>query len=319
MKHLLGSRRSRTIAVTLAATTFGLTALAAAATWILSGDIGTHDPGIYKEGNTWWLGETSNNNGISLKWSSDGHAWHQGVPIFTNGVSWWGQYNGNTKNTWATEFARFGSTTLCYYSVSTFGSKKSAIGLATASSMSQGNWVDKGAVITSDNNSPYNAIDANFTVDASGNPWVVFGSWNNGIYITRVSTSTFKPTGSMTNIAKAGGGIEAPTIVRNGSYYYLFVSKGTCCSGAGSTYHIDYGRSGSITGPYLDKNGVNMLSGGGTTLDTGGGQWKFPGGQSVLNNGGSWVLARHEKDANNNYFPVLFINDLYWVNGWPSY
>lgn len=310
--------RSRIFTGSILVGVASLAAVAAASVWALSGDISVHDPGIYKEGTTWWMGQTYD-TGIGVKYSSDGHNWTQGVPIFGNGLAWWGAYNGNTKSTWAAEFARFNNKTLCYYSVSTFGSRVSAIGLATATTMQQGNWVDQGAIITSNSGSNFNAIDPSFVVDASGNPWLTFGSWNTGIYITRVSTTTFKPTGSWTRIASASGGIEAPTIVRNGSYYYLFVSKGTCCDGANSTYHIEYGRSSSITGPYLDKNGVNMLSGGGTTLDAGGTQWKFPGGQSIINNGGSWVIARHEKDAYNNYYPVLFINDLYWSNGWPTY
>ena len=292
---------------------------AAAAVWNLSGSVGTHDPGIAKQGNTWWIAETSDSKGIKVKWSHDGHAWFQSRPVFPQGLSWWHPYNGKTAMTWAGEFSTFKGKSLLFYSISTLGSKKSAIGLATASSIARGDWVDKGIVIASDNDSPYNAIDPNFVVDAAGNPWLAFGSWNNGIYITRVDASTLKPIGFPVNLAKIEGGIEAPTIVRNGNYYYLFVSKGTCCDGAKSTYHIDYGRSPDITGPYLDKNGVDMMKGGGTTLDAGSQRWKFPGGQSIVKDNNRWVMARHEKDASNNYNPVLFINDLYWKDGWPGF
>ena len=99
-----------------------------------------------------------------------------------------------------------------------------------------------------------------------------------------------KPRLERLDMAADSSGIENPFIMKNGSYYYLFVSKGTCCSGANSTYHISYGRSTSVTGPYLDKNGVDMVNGGGTTLDAGGGRYIAPGGESVSNG----ALARHD-------------------------
>ena len=70
-----------------------------------------------------------------------------------------------------------------------------------------------------------------------------------------------------------------------------------------------------MTGPYLDTNGVNMLNGGGTILDSGSARYIAPGGESVSNG----AIVRHELDSQNNYIPILFINDLYFVNGWPSY
>ena len=289
-----------------------------AAVWSLSGDLNSHDPAIYKEGSTWWIARTWA-AGIGMAWSSDGHAWNTGTPIFQGGLSWWHQYNGNSAWTWAPSLVDYNGHSLCYYAVSTFGSQKSAIGLATATTIATGNWSDQGAIITSASGNTYNAIDPCFTVDSGNNPWLSFGSWNNGIFLTKLSTSTFKPTGTWYNIANNSKGIENSQIVYRSPYYYLFCSVGTCCNGASSTYHIVYGRSTSITGPYVDKNGVAMLSGGGTTLDAGSSRFIAPGGESVLNYGSGWVCARHELDAQNNYATVLFINDLNWSGGWPTY
>jgi arabinan endo-1,5-alpha-L-arabinosidase len=286
--------------------------------WTLSGDLNCHDPAIFKEGGTWWIGRTWG-AGIGIDHSTDGHAWTSGGPIYSGGLAWWHQYNGTTAWTWAPSLVNYNGRALCFYAVSTFGSQHSAIGLTTASSIAAGNWTDQGAVITSQSGNNYNAIDPCFATDASGSPWLSFGSWWTGIYLTKLSTSTFKPTGSWYHLANNSAGIENSQIVYQGGQYYLFASVGTCCNGASSTYHIVYGRSNSITGPYLDKNGTDMLNGGGTTLDAGGGRFIAPGGESIFNNGGNWVCARHELDSQNNYATVLFINDLYWVNGWPSY
>lgn len=285
-----------------------------AATWTLTGALTTHDPDIYKEGSTWWIVETSD-TGVGVKYSADGKAWTQGVSIFGSGLSWWKTYNGSTAGIWAPDIKVWNGKAILYYAVSTFGSQKSAIGLATATSIATGDWVDKGAVLTSASGDDFNAIDPNFFVDSAGQPWLTYGSFWTGIYTTRVDSSTLKPTGSRYRLAYDSTGIENGFIMKNGSYYYLFVSKGSCCAGASSTYHISYGRSTSVTGPYLDKNGVDMVSGGGTTLDAGGSRYIAPGGQSY-NNG---VMARHELDSQNSYNPVLFISDLTFSNGWPTY
>jgi arabinan endo-1,5-alpha-L-arabinosidase len=294
-----------------------LVTIAYASFWQLWGELVTHDPTIYKEGSLWWIAETSD-SGIGIKYSPNGHTWTQGIPIYGDGLSWWKSYNGNSDSTWAGDIHDWNGRAICFYAVSTFGSQNSAIGLTTASSIIKGNWSDKGAVLTSDNSTPYNAIDPNFVVDESGLPWLAFGSWWQGIFITRLDPTTLRPIGKKYNIAEDDQGIEGSYIVTRDGFYYLFVSKGTCCSGAESTYHICYGRSKSITGPYLDQGGRNMLYKGGDTLYSGNTRYIAPGGQSLYNNNGDWVIAGHELDSRNDYVPVLFINDLYWVDGWPS-
>ncbi len=98
-------------------------------------------------------------------------------------------------------------------------------------------------------------------------------------------------------------------------YYYLFASIGVCCQGVNSTYQIIYGRSASISGPFVDKNGTSMAN----ILDSGNSRWKGPGGQDIYKNGSNYVIARNAYDANNNRSPTLLISDLYFNNGWPSY
>jgi arabinan endo-1,5-alpha-L-arabinosidase len=105
-------------------------------------------------------------------------------------------------------------------------------------------------------------------------------------------------------------------VFRNG-FYYLFVSTGVCCQGVNSTYQIRVGRATSITGPYLDKAGTDLRSGGGTLFDGGNARWIGPGGQDLY---GTGVLVRHAYDANDNGNAKLLINTLSWTSdGWPSY
>ena len=111
-----------------------------------------------------------------------------------------------------------------------------------------------------------------------------------------------KPTGNLYSIASRpnnGGAVEAPTIVYRNGYYYLFASFDSLPPGVNSTYKIAYGRSTSITGPYVDKNGTSMLNGGGTIMDSGNAVWKGPGHQDVYNN----LIIRHAYDATDNGTP----------------
>jgi arabinan endo-1,5-alpha-L-arabinosidase len=41
------------------------------------------------------------------------------------------------------------------------------------------------------------------------------------------------------------------------------VSFDYCCKAAASTYNIRVGRSTNVAGPYVDRDGKNLMSGGG--------------------------------------------------------
>lgn len=290
---------------------------ASAANWSLTGDIGVHDPSIIKEGSAWYTFSTG--QGIQvLKSDSAGKSWARVPQIFLSPPSWWKTYvpNQKTNDVWAPDIHNYNGKVWLYYSISSFGKNTSAIGLASATSVGAGKWADNGLVLRTTSANDYNAIDPNLVIDASGNPWLAFGSFWSGLKIVKLSKTTMKPTGSMTSIAKRSAGIEAPSIIYRNGYYHLFASIDKCCSGVNSTYKIIYGRSTSITGPYVDKSGKRLLDGGGTVLDAGNTRWKGPGGQDV----GDGVIARHAYDATDNGNPKLLINDLNWTSdNWPTY
>ena len=285
--------------------------------WPLTGNLGTHDPTLINENGTWWEFQTG--AGIYGKVSRNGGLQWDPLPsVLPNGLSWWRTYVPGQAgiDVWAPDVKVYNGRTYMYYSVSTFGSKVSLIGLISASSIAAGDWRDDGLVIRTTASNDYNAIDPDLAIDANGAPWLSFGSWNSGIKLTRLG-SNMKPTGSLFSIASRGGGIEAPSIVLRNGYYYLFVSTGLCCQGVNSTYQIRYGRSTSITGPYTDRSGVSTMNGGGTLLDGGNDRWRGPGGQDVA---GTNVIVRHAYDAQNNGNATLLISNLNWdSDGWPRY
>jgi arabinan endo-1,5-alpha-L-arabinosidase len=77
------------------------------------------------------------------------------------------------------------------------------------------------------------------------------------------------------------------------------------------------GRSTSVTGPYIDRNGTAMTSGGGTQILAGQGNIHGPGGQDVLTDGSSDILVYHYYA--NNGAALLGLNTLPFDSaGWPS-
>lgn len=292
--------------------------------WDIAGDPMLHDPSLVKEGNTWWAFGTgeADGNGLRVLYSTNGTNWDVAPTIFPQPLNWWSNYVPNhTSAQWAPDVKYYNGRYWVYYSVSSFGTNNSLIGLLSTDSISSGSWRDDGLVIRSTNGNDYNAIDGDLVIDANGDPWLSFGSFWSGIKLTRLDNNTMKPTGQIFSIAARpltpNNPIEAPSITYNNGFYYLFVSFDKCCQGEDSTYKIAYGRSRNITGPYYDKNGIKMLDGGGTILDAGNNKWIGPGGQDVYNNN---ILVRHAYNADNNGLPRLLISDLYWDrNGWPRY
>ncbi|KUI99140.1 RICIN domain-containing protein [Vibrio sp. MEBiC08052] len=285
--------------------------------WPLSGNLGTHDPTIAYENGTWWEFQTG--KGIYGKVSDNGLDWNPRPSVFPNGLRWWYTYVPGLKNddVWAPDVKHYNGRVWLYYAVSTFGSRVSAIGLASASSLATGDWQDHGMVIHTTAANNYNAIDPDLVIDKDGDPWLTFGSFGSGIKLIRLNPITMKPIGDLSSLASRSGGIEAPSIVYRRGYYYLFVSTGRCCRGVDSTYQIRYGRATDITGPYLDKSGKDMMKGGGTLLDGGSNRWIGPGGQDIANTD---VIVRHAYDATDGGNAKLLISTLNWdSNGWPRY
>jgi len=286
--------------------------------WPLTGSVDVHDPAIIKAGGAYYVFGTG--IGIQIKRSYDGLSWSNIGSVFNYAYSpsWARQYvPSRESNIWAPDVSYYNGKYYLFYSVSSFGDNTSVIGLATTNNIS-GNWQDQGMVIRSTAANNYNCIDPNMVVDRSGRVWLAFGSWWSGIKLIELDPATMKPKSGATLHSLAtrpSQAIEAPFIVYKNGYYYLFASIDHCCQKANSDYKIIYGRASDITGPYYDKSGASMMSGGGTLFDTGNGRWRGPGGQSLL---GTSAIAHHAYDAYNNGAATLMIKNLYWdSNGWP--
>ncbi len=112
--------------------------------------------------------------------------------------------------------------------------------------------------------------------------------------------------------------IEAPCLFESHGWYYLFVNWGLYCRGVNSTYEIRIGRSANITGPYLDKDGVDLLQGGGSLFLETDGRYIGPGHAGVYSEGRTNWLSYHFYDGQNSGLATLRLRRLGWsTNGWP--
>jgi len=283
----------------------------------VTGDTGVHDPSIVKTPAGGYLVAYTGDN-LRLKTSPDRTAFRDAGAVFPNGASWTTAYTGGSRSLWAPDISYRNGRYYLYYSASTFGSNHSAIFLATSTTGASGSWMNQGLVIESGSGNDYNAIDPNLVVDAQGGWWLSFGSFWSGIKLIALNASTGKRSdGTVRALAGRGGGaIEAPTLVRHGSYYYLWVSFDFCCRGAASTYRIMVGRSTSVTGPFVDRNGTALTAGGGTQVLASHGAIHGPGHQAVLADADGDVLVYHYYADNGA--PYLGINLIgYDAAGWP--
>lgn len=191
----------------------------------------------------------------------------------------------------APDVSLIGNTYYLFYSVSTFGSQSSAIGLARSSSMDIGTWTDLGATgVSSDKTKRFNAIDPNL-ISVNGTYHMTFGSFWDGIYQVQMNSppTSVKSGVQPTQILhyNGDGAMEGPAVLRYGEYYYLFFSKGQCCGldksrpAAGKEYRIMVCRSRVSTGGFVDKSGRACTNGGGTVVLESH-KWVYgPGGQGV--------------------------------------
>ncbi|KQY23646.1 arabinan endo-1,5-alpha-L-arabinosidase [Cellulomonas sp. Root485] len=280
----------------------------------MTGATWAHDPTVVKRPDGSYLVATTG-RGIPLKTSSDRTAWSDVGSAFPNGTPWTSSYT--TGDLWAPDLSYRNGQYYLYYSASTFGSMNSAIFLATSPSGNAGTWTNRGLVVSTTSSSNYNAIDPDLVVDEQGRWFLSFGSWWSGLKVIAIDPATGLRSGSsMTSVASRSGGIEAPDIYYRGGYYYLFASFDNCCKGAASTYRIMVGRSTSVTGPYVDRAGTAMTSGGGTQILAGHGSIHGPGHSATLTDGDGTILFYHYyTDAGDSR---LGINRLSWDSaGWP--
>jgi arabinan endo-1,5-alpha-L-arabinosidase len=219
---------------------------------------------------------------------------------------------------WAPDVTYFKGTYLLYYAFSTWGDADAGIGVAT-SDKPEGPFTDKGKLISSKEIKVNNSIDPFLAVEKD-KLYLIWGSFN-GIFGIPLSPDGTKLAGDKFQIA--GNDFEGSYIYKKDGFYYFFGSNGSCCEGAASTYHVLMGRSKSLMGPYVDKEGKPLMSGGGTMFLHADGKGVFAGtghnGDIVQDDAGTyWIVYHAFKKADADRGRVFMLDRVDWVDGWPK-
>jgi len=84
-----------------------------------------------------------------------------------------------------------------------------------------------------------------------------------------------------------------------------------------STYKIMVGRSKSVTGPYVDKDGKPMLEGGGSLVLGGNEDWVALGHNAAYSFDDKDYLVFHAYETADNGLQKLRILPIRWEDDWP--
>lgn len=195
----------------------------------------------------------------------------------------------------------------------------------------------------------WNAIDPNFVIDDQDQPWLVWGSFWDGIQLVRLDTAMHvvegekprtiarrynldsqdakaslpinpNPPKNPTSDYAGPNAIEAPFIFKHDGWYYLFVSWDYCCQGSKSNYRVAVGRSKTVDGPYLDSKGIDMRYGGGNLfLEGDKKEYEAAGHCAAYTFEGQDIFICHGYSVAQNGASVLVQRPIRWTSdGWPT-
>ncbi len=284
-----------------------------------------HDPSMIRFEDGYALMSTNNN--LQLWTSEDAYTWQNHKSTVSGVPQWAYTYAPKTEGIWAPDIFYMNGEYRVYYCVSEFGARNSAIGYQATTSIVPGStgygWKDHGHVFhTKQGTDKYNAIDADVVRDTEGNYWMAFGSFGLGIQLIKLDATTgYQASDDKTvyNIARrtssaSGGAEEGPSLIEHGGQYFLFTAWDKCCMQGNdieqTTYKTAYGRADKVTGPYVDRAGYNMATGGGTILLERYGRYVGPGGGEAFQDLNRVRFVHHYYDLNGDKYNHIHIRDV---------
>jgi arabinan endo-1,5-alpha-L-arabinosidase len=274
------------------------------------------DPTIIKaEDGNFYLYATEDTRNVPIYKSKDLINWQFVGTAFTDNTRPSFEPNGGI---WAPDINYVNGKYVLYYSMSVWGGEWTCgIGVAVADKP-EGPFVDKGKLFRSNEINVQNSIDQ-FYIEEDGKKYLFWGSFR-GIYAIELANDGLSLKEGAEKVQIAGTAFEGAYIHKKGEYYYFFASTGTCCEGVNSTYKLVVGRSKSLLGPYVDKEGKDMMQNGHTIVINSNSKFVGNGHNSEIvqdKDGNDWVFY-HGIDKAKPQGRVLLMDQMKWdANKWP--
>ncbi len=286
--------------------------------------------------------------GLETWWLED-EEWVPGQCLLIEKPAWTREYTpGNGGAYWAPTFGA--DANQIYYTASNMSDEEGGcLGLLEGEGQPPTmRWIDIGQPIacfydSDPGDGPTTGLDPAYFESAGGDPYLVFGGGE--IYVADLDPETGlirgDPVWSEDNPSyhlvaswknqdpiddsEESPWMEAPFIYESDGAYFLFVNLGACCSGLQSTYEIHVGRSDQPTGPFLDRDGVDLKDGGRTLfLDREGDRlendrYLGPGHTGIAElPDGRKAFTFHFYDRDNNGSAWIGATELVMEDGWPK-
>jgi hypothetical protein len=170
-------------------------------------------------------------------------------------------------------------------------------------------WEEGGVVASSDGVEDCNAIDPGLFLDPTdGRLWMVYVVVR--LYPAgRAQSENGKRLNPKETPRNVAINCEAAVLIYRDGWYYLLAPHGSCCRGADSGYNIRMGRAKTVTGPFVEHMGVDMIQGGGKLFLGPGGRLVGPGhfGLLYLGQGVEKFSCHFEADFDRGGASVLDI------------
>ncbi|WP_195470752.1 family 43 glycosylhydrolase [Bacteroides xylanisolvens] len=227
---------------------------------------------------------------------------------------------------WAPEIRHINGKYVLYFSWAKWGDGSKSYTAVATSDSPVGDFLNaKPLLITDDFGS--NCIDQ-FYYEEDGKKYMFVGSFN-GIYVTELTDDglSVKRGADGKPVLKkqvCGRAFEGTNIYKKGKYYYLFASINNCCDGIDSRYKVVVGRSEKLLGPYVNREGKDMMSNSWTLVLEGDGETFFgPGHNSIIipdDAGTDWMIYHSYVKENGAVGGRLGMLDrIVWsADGWPT-
>lgn len=244
--------------------------------------------------------------------SPDLISWTRVGSLFTDSTH--PQITDQDAGIWAPSVNKVGNKYVIYYS-QPGKNYKHAIGVAVSDSPT-GPFTDLGKLIDSNEQGVEISIDA-YLYQEDGRNYLFWGSFRSISVLELTEDGTaIKNKATQKRREVAGGQYEASVVLKRANWYYLIVSTGDYSKGG--TYRIVVGRSQSVFGPYVDKNGNDMMSVHHELVLKGNSTFSSPGHCSRIitdDAGQDWIL--YHAYPNDKDYRCLMLDRINWVDGWP--